>query len=188
MVKCQNCKKMFEPRSKRSNKCSPTCRVQWYRKVEAKRNAKRSAKLVLAYVSISCHVCDKTFLGNKNRVTCSPECSKEYIESGEACRKHKRKIEMVAVKNTRVFNQRTITDSDLGFNRDPTITEAIKNFKQEGGTIQVLIPEPSQKIPSVDLGWGKGGWDWQALYGAGTYTGVADYLDYSKINNTEREE
>ena len=187
MVRCQNCKKMFKPRSKRNNKCSPNCRVQWYIKESVKRSAKRSAKLALTYTKIICPVCDKTFLGSKKRVTCSSECSKEYIGSGAASRKHKRKYRMVPVKRERVFKERSITSSDLEGTRDPSTTEAIKNFKKEGGKIQVLTPEPSAKIPSVDLGWGQGGWDWQALYGAGTYTGVADYLDYSKINNKKTE-
>lgn len=183
MVKCQNCKKMFEPSTKRNNKCSPNCRVQWYRKVALNRGAKRLARVALTYINITCHVCDKTFLGSKKRVTCSPECSKEYISSGDASRKHNSKYRKAAVKRERVFKERSITASDLESRRDPTITEAMKHFKKEGGKIQVLTPEPSAKTPSVDLGWGKGGWDWQALYGAGTYSGVADYLDYSKINN-----
>jgi len=182
-IPCQMCKKMFLPASKRGNKCSAICRKQWYREEDRKRNAKRSVKLSESHTKKSCFVCDKVFRGNRTRVTCSRECSKEYVNSGDASREHVRRNKKIIPEKIVVFTFRDITEEDLKVDRDPSVTEAIIKFKREGGQVQILASEPSPKIPSVDSKNGDG-WDWQALYGAGTYTGVADYVDYysSTIN------
>ena len=180
-IKCIMCDELFQPVSTRNNKCSERCRNHWYRREEKIRNDKRSVKLRESHIEKVCRICDKVFLGSKIRVTCSTKCSHDYVNSGIAAKNFKEKWKMVLTPKEPVLTARPITDDVLLFKRDQSITEAIKRFKKKGGTIEVLKPEPAQKTPSVDMEYG--GWDWQALCGAGTYSGVADYLDYSKINN-----
>ena len=179
-IRCINCKKLFQPSSTRNNKCSSVCRAQWYKKEEDARNARRSAKLRESWLTHTCLVCEEEFVGPVTRVTCSSKCSRKYVNSGEASRRFKERSKIVFCKKEPVLEEKEIGDECLDFKRDSEITEAIKDYKKKGGTITVLKEEPAQKIPSVDLSWKLGGWDWQALYGAGTYTGVGEYI-YAEI-------
>ena len=183
-IRCINCKKLFQHSSTRNNKCSSVCRAQWYKKEEDARNARRSAKLRESWVTHTCLVCDKEFVGPVTRVTCSSKCSRKYVNSGEASRRFKERSKIVFCKKEPVLEEKEIGDECLDFKRDSEITEAIKDYKKKGGTITVLKEEPAQKIPSVDLSWKLGGWDWQALYGAGTYTGVGEYI-YTEIQKLQ---
>lgn len=183
-IYCKNCKKLFQPSSTRNNKCSSICRVQWYKKEEDARNARRSAKLRESWVTHTCLVCEEEFVGPVTRVTCSTKCSRKYVNSGEASRRFKERSKIVFCEKEPVLEEKEIGHECLDFKRDPEITEAIKDFKMKGGSITVLKEEPAQKIPSVDLSWEKGGWDWEALYGAGTYTGVGEYI-YTEIQRLQ---
>ena len=132
----------------------------------------------------TCLVCEEEFVGPVTRVTCSTKCSHKYVNSGEASRRFKERSKIVFCEKEPVLEEKEIGHECLDFKRDPEITEAIKNFKMKGGSITVLKEEPAQKIPSVDLSWEKGGWDWEALYGAGTYAGVGEYI-YTEIQRLQ---
>ena len=57
------------------------------------------------------------------------------------------------------------------------ITREMEVFRRSGGKITVLAPEPNGSTPTVNLPYNDGGWDWQHQFGAGTYTGVEEYVN-----------
>jgi len=185
-IHCLNCGELFQPTTIRNNKCSRICRVMWYKKIENERNERRAKKTRESWILHECLNCGEEFVGASTRVTCSSECSKIYVNSGKASKRHKDKFKINYVKKIPVIEEKEISSDVLEQDRDPMVTEAIKNFKNKGGKIKVLKPEPAQKTPSVDLEWQKGGWDWQALYGAGTYTGVNEYI-YAEVQSANGE-
>ena len=177
---CDVCKKVFMPIRKGNNKCSPACRAIWYRQEADKRNEDKRARNKKGMVGRVCKVCREQFIGFKHRQTCSAKCAKTYIEEGVGYRVYLLKIDQLKPKEIEVkVSHKEVPDMPANPSDSPEqleLKQAMADFKKDGGKITVLPPEPSQTIPSVNLLWRDGGWDWENSAGLGSYTGAGDYF------------
>ena len=177
---CDVCKKIFMPIRKGNNKCSPACRSIWYRQEATKRNEARRVLNNKNKVPRVCKVCNEQFIGFKHRQTCSVKCADAYIKDGVGYRVYLLKIDQMKPREFEVkVSHKEVPDISATTQDTPEqleIKKAMARFKEKGGKITVLPPEPSQTTPSVNLLWRDGGWDWENSAGLGSYTGAGDYI------------
>ena len=177
---CSICKEMFVPIRKDNNKCSPECRAVFRRQEADRRNTDKRARNKKGMVGRVCKVCHEQFIGFRHRQTCSTECANKYIKDGVGYKVYLLKIDQIKPKEIEVkVSHKEVPDIPVTADDTPEqleIKQAMAHFKKNGGKITVLPPEPSQNIPSVNLLWRDGGWDWENSAGLGSYTGAGDYI------------
>ena len=177
---CDVCQKIFMPIRKGNNKCSPECRAENYRLEAEKRNVGRRNRNRKNMVGRVCKVCHEQFIGFRHRQTCSTKCANKYIKDGVGYKVYLLKIDQIKPKGIEVkVSHKEVPDIPVTADDTPEqleIKQAMAQFKKNGGKITVLPPEPSQNIPSVNLLWRDGGWDWENSAGLGSYTGAGDYI------------
>ena len=178
---CSICGDPFQPIRINNDKCSASCRAQWYRNATEKRLKDRRERNKKNRTLKKCRVCGVKFKAAPFRKNCSSECSNRYIKEGLGFRhyylknlKKKPKTITPVSKEREVGFDLKILKNDERFSERLTIQVAMEEYRDRGGKITVLADEPNQPLPSVNF---NNGWGWYASLGAGTYTGVEEYAD-----------
>lgn len=156
---CSVCGRTFMPVKINNNKCSAACRAKWYRMCDQKRSEERKERSAKKFKKRKCMVCGNKYMGPKHRQTCSSVCAKRYVDEGLGMKVFKRRkgkkrtVPQMAVSSKNIAQSLTVLAGDIRYKERLEIAEAMARYRDNGGKIQVLSPEPDQKIPSVNLIW-----------------------------------
>jgi len=183
--RCTICNKWFQPKRSNHDKCSDACRREWHNQYAEKRYAHMKVCRKKGHVPLYCKVCKKGFMGAPHRKNCSPECSQQYMKKRRhfVLKDYRGKISTTLVSHQQEISTKlklleSFETPDKQKERCHII-DAMHRFRNNGGKITVLMPEPNQPVPDVDLP--RGGWGWESNAGMGLFAGVSDYTPEEEI-------